>query len=243
MSEQLASRVPEEECPECGLTLQADQVNSGHHCLKSVVIELKQLTKLVRENDELITSQNLLIAKLIKENEENKQKLDKLTELTEEVNKLRAELDHIQEQNQLNDSTEVVQVNGTVSRDFKQKVSKKHESIIVQLKNENIIQSDKVYNIMLSVDFRDFNSGDGYLSKRFVCILMQLANCGCSWQTNKVRFFERYVHRVREGSKVLYMFSNAYVAVCLALIVGPQGEWNVTLSQCDSNRDFRLGGQ
>lgn len=29
--------------------------------------------------------------------------------------------------------------------------------------------------------------------------------------------------RVKEGSKVLYMFSNPYVAVCLALIVGSTG--------------------
>lgn len=31
------------------------------------------------------------------------------------------------------------------------------------------------------------------------------------------------MQRVKEGSRVLYMFSNPYVAVCLALIVGPEG--------------------
>lgn len=40
---------------------------------------------------------------------------------------------------------------------------------------------------------------------------------------NKAKFFERYVDRVAEGSRVLYMFSNAYVATCLALIVGNSG--------------------
>ena len=40
---------------------------------------------------------------------------------------------------------------------------------------------------------------------------------------NKAKFFEQYIRRVMEASRVLYMFSNPYVAVCLAAIVGPKG--------------------
>lgn len=88
-------------------------------------------------------------------------------------------------------------------------VDTEHKKLIDILKEEGFIQSDKVYQVMLSVNFMHF-SRDGSTPKK-------------SFQINKAKFFEQYVKRVKEGSRVLYMFSNPYVAVCLALIVGPSG--------------------
>lgn len=131
-----------------------------HSCLANLAAKVKRAERTVLENDALMGSQSLLIAKVIADNEKAK---GQLLELREEFESTVKEL---QEQILELKSKERTQVGSNRTTNVIEGVSSKHAELINKLKDQKLIKSDKVLHVMMSVDFRDFDStGGSYLNE------------------------------------------------------------------------------
>lgn len=122
-------------------------VNSSdsHSCLQSMMLCIRKNCDTIRDQEETITSQNILLAKLIRE----------LQEVRDDVKYQQKEISSLKE-----DLEKVKLVQASIV------VEPEHKGLIDQLKADGFIASDKVYQIMLSVDFRDFNPENVTPNKR-----------------------------------------------------------------------------
>lgn len=137
---------PEETCPECSLSLSKD-----HSCIKSISELVRSSSSTVKENDELITSQNILLAKVIRESQEMKDQVDQIkVDFEAKIDLLTKQVEELS-----NKASRVIDEPILVN-----KVSKQHKELIDNLRTEGHIKSEKVYQVMCSVDFRDF--GDDF---------------------------------------------------------------------------------
>lgn len=138
-------------CETCG-SLPSIPTNSyslnnsdSHSCLKTLISCVRRNSDCLTEQEDTIKSQNILIAKLIRELEELKQRIE---EKDKEVGSL-------------NDRMEkVILSQATLC------VEPEHKSLIDRLKDEGFIVTDRVYQIMLSVDFKDFSQDNVTPNKR-----------------------------------------------------------------------------
>ena len=111
-----------------------------HSCLKTLIQAVKRNTDSIQQQDQTIRDQNALLDRLIHELDDVRTCLrDKQEELS-----------------LMKDSLEKV----SQSQGPALVVEPEHKSLIDRLRQEGHIKSDKVYQVMLSVDFRDF-SQDG----------------------------------------------------------------------------------
>lgn len=85
------------------------------------------------------------------------------------------------------------------------KVSEKHLIQIQRLLNDGNIQTDLILKTLLAIDFE------------FYCPVSTV------WMAETVRILENSLKVLMEGSRVLLLFSNIYVAAALAKIVGVRG--------------------
>lgn len=120
----------------------------GHSCLRTVMLSVRKNAHHVKEQEETVKSQSILIAKLIRELEEVKKRLQ----------------GQEKESSRLKDQMEKV-----ILSQASLTVEPEHKSLIARLKQDAFITSEKVHQIMLSVDFKDFNQDSVTPNKRFVC--------------------------------------------------------------------------
>ena len=160
-----------EKCPNCDQTKSSS--DSNHNCIKFLSTKLADIELIVKDNESLIASQNILIAKLIADNETNKQQLADFDTIRSQLTSFRSDLDELKDDHQMNGtgSRHIVTNDngGQLVQHQRPRVSRKHEQLILNLKeslikDENLTISDKVLNVMLSVDFRDFEPGQAYLN-------------------------------------------------------------------------------
>jgi hypothetical protein len=125
----------------------ADVMATGdsHSCLQSIMRCIRKNSDTIRDQEETISSQNILLAKLIRELEEVR---EQVRSQCKEISSLKEDLDKVK----LTQASIVVEP--------------EHKSLIDKLKTDGLIKSDKVYQIMLSVDFRDFNQDNVTPNKR-----------------------------------------------------------------------------
>lgn len=142
---------PEETCPECSLSLSKD-----HSCIKSISELVRSSSSIVKENDELITSQNILLAKMIRDSQEMKDEMDQIkVDFQAKVDLLTKQVEELSKTSKVIDEPILVY-----------KVSKQHKELIDKLRTEGHIKSEKVYQVMCSVDFRNF--GDDFTNSTWV---------------------------------------------------------------------------
>lgn len=153
--------------------------NTGdtHSCLQTVRLCVRQNAHHVKEQEDMIKSQSILIGKLIRELEEVKERL-KVQE---------------KESGRLKDQVEKVMLNQASLS-----VEPEHKSLIHRLKSDEFITSEKVHQIMLSVDFKDFSQDSVTPNKRFVCSIL---DPGCE-RMDSCRLclsFARKQHNMKSG--------------------------------------------
>lgn len=85
-------------------------------------------------------------------------------------------------------------------------ISNEHRDLIIRYKEKDIISSDKVYQLMMSVDFNHFYH--------------EVKDC---WVEHNAIILERTLQVIKEGDRILVFPLNIYFCVCLALYVGEKG--------------------
>ena len=144
-------KVPEAaECEVCsGILGVADGLPSGggssHSCLKTLIYCIKRNADVIQDQQNTIRSQSTLLADLLHEMESVKQCLN---DKKQQITCLEEKLDKVI----LNHASTVAEP--------------EHKGLIDRLKEDGFITSDKVYQIMLSVDFRDFSQDNTTPGKR-----------------------------------------------------------------------------
>lgn len=137
-------------CPECSLSRGSD-----HSCLQSIVKLVCSSNSIVKENDELINSQNIVLAKTIRDVQELKDQMNQMkVEFEQKIEVLTKQIEELVSKNKVIDEPVIV----------KNQVSKQHKDLIDKLKAEGHIKNEKVYQVMCSVDFRDF--GDDFTNSK-----------------------------------------------------------------------------
>ena len=136
-------------CGFCSILLPHDDANiassDSHSCLQTLMHCVKKNSDTIRDQEETIRSQNILLAKLIRELEEVKQILN---EKGNEISSMKESMEKVI----LNQACIIVEP--------------EHKGLIDKLKQDDFITTDKVYQIMLSVDFRDFSQDSVTPNKR-----------------------------------------------------------------------------
>ena len=85
-------------------------------------------------------------------------------------------------------------------------ISEKHRLLIQGFKEKDIISSDSVYQVMMSLDFDHFYKN--------------VKEC---WVEHNAIILERTLQVIKPGDRVLVLPANLYFSVCLALFVGEKG--------------------
>lgn len=138
----------EQVCPQCSLPQTSD-----HSCIQSMAKLVSCSNSMVKENDELINSQNIVLGKTIRDVQELKDQMDQMkVDFEQKIDSLTKKVGELMPKNSKID--EIVQ----------NSVSKQHKDLIDDLKAKGYIKSEKVYQVMCSVDFRDF--GDEYTNTK-----------------------------------------------------------------------------
>ena len=137
-------------CSECSLSRGSD-----HSCLQSIVKLVCSSNSTVKENDELINSQNIVLAKTIRDVQELKDQMNQMkVDFEQKIDVLTKQIEELKSQNRVIDETVLVTT----------QVSKQHKDLIDKLKSEGHIKNEKVYQVMCSVDFSNF--GDDYTNSK-----------------------------------------------------------------------------
>lgn len=153
---------PEEDCSQCTLPLRGD-----HSCTKSLAKLVLDGNLIVKENDGMIESQNIVLAKSIRDVQELKDQVNQMeVEFQKKIDLLSKQVEELRETKENVDCEP-------------SKVSKQHKELIDKLKSEGHIKSGKVYQVMCSVDFQDF--GDDYTNQKWVKVISETMS---SWLTH-----------------------------------------------------------
>lgn len=136
-------------CSQCSLLLGAD-----HSCIQSIAKLACKSNSIVKDNDELIDSQNIVLAKTIRDVQELKDQMEQMkAEFEGKIDDLSKKVEELKTKN------------STVEETVQSPISTQHKALIDKLKSEGHIKSEKVFQVMCSVDFRNF--GDEYTNTKY----------------------------------------------------------------------------